>query len=727
MRGNYFKKLLLACLLVVFFCGCVTAMYTYVERIRTTETEWKRNQLRLLEQVRDKGDLKLATALNAVFNLRTRPELIEYARSDGDDPYVNTKAIQVLGSFVDVYLSTGYTLDIFKTEASTLLTQFHTHDLSRYMTERGLKKDEIQKQLESESNDSYLSIFNLEKWRIDQGDSDAPPKEVYLAVVVNDTRYDQICFLVTIQLNDLFPQELENEERFIIEVDDKRFADSAAWNSPIPEQMEKFELASRTLTNWTYYYYVKMPSFGVLEILQTVVIAMATIAAGAIFAILIAFRTYSPVRQMVRQIKEYAPDKANQPEQKDEFQTFHRIATTIHEENQKLASKLDEYHKPMNEKLLRDLTIGMLTREEAQGLLEDQKMEHLLNRPLSVAILHEYDEMGLTFIDREVVEGIERIVHRCRPDAEFIRLDNNRQAILLFHADDESPAAILQEMIDEVHLKYPIRLTVSTGSKVPGVLDAVTSYYAAVRVLEQLRPFNRKSLLTITDLEEGTSTEYYYPLDLEKELIQSTLAQSENELANIIDSLLLGASFSAMDTAAYVQFTYSIHSTLHRIAQQLNCPLTDIFEEPPFQTLQQCATMNAVKSTLLGMFKKAMELAGEKSKSVDQQLANSLTEFVHTHYNQDIALTDLAHHVKLSPSYISTLFKMYHGDSFKDYLNSYRVAQAKQLIEQGEQKVNDISSMVGCNNVNTFIRIFKKVEGISPGQYILQKMRESEQ
>jgi two-component system response regulator YesN len=299
--------------------------------------------------------------------------------------------------------------------------------------------------------------------------------------------------------------------------------------------------------------------------------------------------------------------------------------------------------------------------------------------------------------------------------------------ILLFHSDIESPAAILQKMINEVHIKYPIRLTVSTGIMVTGVLDAVTSYHSAVRVLEQLRPLNRKSLLTIADLEEGTSFEYYYPLDLEKELIQSTLAQSENEVSHIIDSLLRGASFSTMNTAAYVQFTYSIHSTLHRIAQQLNCLLTDIFEEAPFQILQQCDTLEVVRSTLLSMFAQVMELASEKSKSVDQKLADSLTKFIHTHYDQDIALTDLAHYVKMSPSYISTLFKLYHGDSFKDYLNNYRVTQAKLLIEQGEHKVTEISTRVGCNNVNTFIRIFKKEEGIPPGQYILQKYRETEE
>src|SRR5690606_10844088 len=137
-----------------------------------------------------------------------------------------------------------------------------------------------------------------------------------------------------------------------------------------------------TLPNWSYIYYVRMPSFRGIEILQTIVIAVTTIAAGAIFAILIAFRTYDPVRQMVQQVREFAPDKSNRLEPKDEFKAFQSIARTMQQENQKLVNKLDEYHKPMHERLLRDLTLGMLSREDALRMLQEYQMEPLIHRSL---------------------------------------------------------------------------------------------------------------------------------------------------------------------------------------------------------------------------------------------------------------------------------------------------------------------------------------------------------
>lgn len=45
------------------------------------------------------------------------------------------------------------------------------------------------------------------------------------------------------------------------------------------------------------------------------------------------------------------------------------------------------------------------------------------------------------------------------------------------------------------------------------------------------------------------------------------------------------------------------------------------------------------------------------------------------------------------------------------------MARAKPLLLQTEDSVTDIAQQVGYSNVNTFIRIFKKEEGVTPGQY----------
>lgn len=43
--------------------------------------------------------------------------------------------------------------------------------------------------------------------------------------------------------------------------------------------------------------------------------------------------------------------------------------------------------------------------------------------------------------------------------------------------------------------------------------------------------------------------------------------------------------------------------------------------------------------------------------------------------------------------------------------------KAKELLKEKKYKIAEVSAMVGYRNVNTFIRVFKDFEGISPGEY----------
>ena len=65
------------------------------------------------------------------------------------------------------------------------------------------------------------------------------------------------------------------------------------------------------------------------------------------------------------------------------------------------------------------------------------------------------------------------------------------------------------------------------------------------------------------------------------------------------------------------------------------------------------------------------------------------------------------------------------GENFKEYLNIYRIKKAKEIIKQNNYvTVKELSAMVGFNNSDTFIRVFKRYEGTSPGQYLSKKFKD---
>ena len=52
-----------------------------------------------------------------------------------------------------------------------------------------------------------------------------------------------------------------------------------------------------------------------------------------------------------------------------------------------------------------------------------------------------------------------------------------------------------------------------------------------------------------------------------------------------------------------------------------------------------------------------------------------------------------------------------------DYINSYKIEKAAQVLLSSNQKVKDVAESVGIANVNTFIRLFKKYKDLTPNEF----------
>ena len=80
-------------------------------------------------------------------------------------------------------------------------------------------------------------------------------------------------------------------------------------------------------------------------------------------------------------------------------------------------------------------------------------------------------------------------------------------------------------------------------------------------------------------------------------------------------------------------------------------------------------------------------------------------------------LSSVADYVNTNTSYLSALFSSNLNISFNDYLNSYRIEHAKQLLDTTDMTSKAISVSTGFNSPQNFTRVFKKFEGITPGEY----------
>jgi YesN/AraC family two-component response regulator len=98
-------------------------------------------------------------------------------------------------------------------------------------------------------------------------------------------------------------------------------------------------------------------------------------------------------------------------------------------------------------------------------------------------------------------------------------------------------------------------------------------------------------------------------------------------------------------------------------------------------------------------------------------IIDKIKYFIEKNYHKDINLRDVAESVFLSPKYISRLFKEKEGTGFHDYKLKLRIDKAKELLKSTALTVNEISYKVGYVNVESFVRVFKKMTGNTPSSF----------
>jgi YesN/AraC family two-component response regulator len=100
-----------------------------------------------------------------------------------------------------------------------------------------------------------------------------------------------------------------------------------------------------------------------------------------------------------------------------------------------------------------------------------------------------------------------------------------------------------------------------------------------------------------------------------------------------------------------------------------------------------------------------------------RNVVNKMLDYIDKHYKQDIHLESVAQELNVSASYLSREFKKSLGFSLIEFITSKRIRSARELLRNTSLSVTDIASEVGYNNVTHFHWTFKKLVGISPGQY----------
>ena len=163
------------------------------------------------------------------------------------------------------------------------------------------------------------------------------------------------------------------------------------------------------------------------------------------------------------------------------------------------------------------------------------------------------------------------------------------------------------------------------------------------------------------------------------------------------------------------ELTYTICSALYDHAALQGGSF--LHNENPMKHLLESTNFEGLIEGIHQLLLRAREYSLRCSESTS--LEHHITRYIMDRYSdKNLTVTQIAEYFNCSVSHISRLYKSRTGHGILDAINYNRVHAAARIMQSESGTVKDIADRVGFSSIDSFIRVFKKYKGVTPGTYM---------
>lgn len=280
---------------------------------------------------------------------------------------------------------------------------------------------------------------------------------------------------------------------------------------------------------------------------------------------------------------------------------------------------------------------------------------------------------------------------------------------------------------------YEIRMTISISRIHEQVTRVSTAFMEALDAMEYKLVMGRHEIVTFDDLQTELAGEtdngYYYPLQAEQQLMSAMkLGELENAKGILADIMERNLERPGVSVSLAKCLMLNLVSTMMKTVSETGDMQESFFIRNPKQLdrLITSKTIQEMQQQLIEILhqvcdytsvRRQQNMALSRQRSL-QKLVDEVIAYIEEHYKDpNLNVTMIGNHFDRKATYLSKLFKDFVGVGLLDTINKVRIEKSKQLMMQRDQSVGDAAGCVGFNDINAFIRVFKKIEGITPGKY----------
>ena len=475
------------------------------------------------------------------------------------------------------------------------------------------------------------------------------------------------------------------------------------------------------------------------EYIRNLSVLMLAIAAvlGSILSVWMAKRNYDPLQRLVRNVAARSEIEPSRGSKGTEYDYLEEALDNTLDRYKLMNQTIERQNKALRSSLLARLLKGRI--KDGVPIAEVLPDHGLSLRGSGVAVMLFYleDFSGFFRIDEQDAEKKREFVHLVMTNIVeelagqehqgwMTDIDDMLACIVNFNAETSQEAAMayLKGVAEEaqrfIGSRFRILFTVSISSMRHSAQELPAAYQEALEAMEYRMLQSGQSIIWY---EQTTVRElaYVYSIEKEQQLINCVNAgdyeAAKSTLDEIIDCNLEQKNVSA-DLIRCLLF--DMCSTMMKAGIEANLSREELYEEnlAAIRELSSGSTVMVMRERMSQFLQRICALAEQRRKKSKYRLYDGVLALIEERYgDNNLGINMIAEQFEVHPSYLSRYFKEQSGETLTEYINKWRIEKSKALLQQDDIYIKDISDRVGFFSISTFIRLFKKYEGITPSAY----------
>jgi AraC-like DNA-binding protein len=148
--------------------------------------------------------------------------------------------------------------------------------------------------------------------------------------------------------------------------------------------------------------------------------------------------------------------------------------------------------------------------------------------------------------------------------------------------------------------------------------------------------------------------------------------------------------------------------------------LSALQQESKSKQSHRGAVCSALVSALGHLMLRAFEspFPHPERKRFPGKISQRVDNYLNQHFNQSLALADVACALRISRNYLATLYKQETGKTIGQALTEIRLEYAKKLLLESHLSVQEVATAVGYSGPEHFSRVFLRHAGSTPGRFV---------